>query len=361
MTAILGILELILDEHLHASLRRQIELVDTSARHLLELLNEILDFSKIEAGEVILEEIDFDLLSVVTGTVGLMTPRARKRGIKLVLTSEPEVPTRIKGDPARIRQVLLNLLSNALKFTEEGSVKLTLSLSQAGEGGAQLLVATVSDTGIGIAPEALEDLFTPFKQADTSTTRRFGGTGLGLAISKRIAELLGGQLGVESRLGAGSTFTFEWPLVPASSEAPKRTKRTQARAFAERRTILVAEDNAINLMVISAILKKLGLDVIPTTNGVEALERLQQERVDAVLMDCQMPEMDGYEATRKIRLAEADGSEHVPIIALTAHAIDGERERCMAAGMDDFISKPYRTEELRETLNKWLHSDDSRE
>ena len=359
MTAILGILELVLDERLPSGLRKRIELVDTSARHLLELLNEILDFSKIEAGKVALEEVDFDLLSVVSGTIGLLSPRARKKGIKLVFEIKPEVPTRVNGDPARIRQVLLNLLTNALKFTEEGSVRLSLSLH--GDDGAKLLLATVKDTGIGIAAEALEDLFTPFKQADTSTTRRFGGTGLGLAISKQIATLLGGHLSAESCLGEGSTFTFEWPLRSASGPPPERPKQALPRAFAERRTILVAEDNTINLMVISAILKKLGLDVIPTTNGLEALERLQHNRVDAVLMDCQMPEMDGYEATRQIRLVEADSSIHVPIIALTAHAIDGERERCIAAGMDDFISKPYRTEELRETLNRWLHSDDSRE
>ncbi len=369
MNAIVGLSNLLLKGHLPPEERSWTEGVKASADGLLRIIDDILDFSKIEAGKLVVEIVDFRPREILDGVVVLLGPRAEGRGIELRLEVSDAVPEWLQGDPTRLRQVLLNLVGNAIKFTAEGYVELSAervgnaSLEDGSEAAETLAVRfAVRDTGVGITPEVQETLFSPFTQADSSTTRRYGGTGLGLAISQRMVDLLGGKMECQSTPGEGSTFRFTLPFKLSSGAAGEAPAAARDRALADvparaeqrrRYRVLVAEDDEINQLVVLRVLSDLGFRARAVDNGREVLEALEGEAFDLVLMDCQMPVLDGYETTRRIRRSESAG-RHLPIVAVTAHALKGERERCLAAGMDDYVSKPFTEEGLAAMLDLWL-------
>ncbi len=325
----------------------------SSAEGLLMLIGNVLDFSKIESGKMSLEEVDFTPAEIVKKVADLMAPLAGEKGIELRVSVGDDLPDVLCGDPTRLLQVLVNLVGNAVKFTAHGHVLVQVEKTDGGEPG---LRCRVSDTGIGIARDAREELFKPFTQADSSTARKFGGTGLGLAISQHIVELMGGSITVESTPGVGSAFAFtsrfalpHGKVGDVDESAPWGAAETPRR----RHHILVVEDNAVNRLVVRDELEALGHRVDVEENGADALAVCQRRAYDLVLMDCQMPELDGYETARRIRDREAEG-ERIPIVAVTAHAFKEDRERCLAAGMDDYLTKPYREETLAAMIGKWL-------
>jgi signal transduction histidine kinase/ligand-binding sensor domain-containing protein/ActR/RegA family two-component response regulator len=366
MNGVIGMTELVLDTSLDPTQREYMETIRDSASALLRIINDILDFSKIEAGKLDLERVALNPRVLVQDVVRLLTVTARARSVRVYAVIDDRVPDCIMADPARIRQILINLGGNAVKFTERGEVAISVDLLEQSTEDLALRV-TVRDTGIGIAPDRLVALFKTFSQIDASTTRRYGGTGLGLSIAKRLAELMGGTVGVESAQGVGSTFWFTMRAAAGHSadlaaegveailntagpapapplDVPAIRDRTKAR-------ILLAEDNMINRKIACRVLEKEGHQVQAVTDGRQAVEAWQRGGYDLILMDCQMPELDGYEATREIRRREAaTGDEHIPIIALTAHAMKGAAEECLAAGMDDHLAKPLDREQLRKCL-----------
>jgi CheY-like chemotaxis protein len=334
--------------------------IKVSANALLSIIDDILDFSKIEAGKMTLEAVNFNLAETVKNAIGLVAHHAQCKEIDLTCIIEPEdTCTRLVGDPTRLLQILLNLLSNALKFTEKGEV--SLKITQLNDSGEEVTLRfAVRDTGIGISREAQEKLFQPFIQADTSTTRQFGGTGLGLAISRELVDLMRGSIDLTSAPGEGSTFSFTLQFakqksggaVPAAMRCFSGAVRTNtAFIVPDGARVLLAEDNETNKIVAIRRLKKLGCRVDVVNNGLEAVEAWRRDRYSVILMDCQMPQMDGYQAARKIRELEADqNSIRTPIVAMTAGAMQGDRELCLAAGMDDYISKPVDPDKLRNVL-----------
>ncbi|MCL6479435.1 MAG: response regulator [Peptococcaceae bacterium] len=356
MNAVIGMSDLLLDTPLNSEQRNLAETVSSSAKSLMTIINDILDFSKIEAGKLIIENIDFELSPLVKGTADLLAWKAREKGLSLMTIVDPAIPRFLKGDPVRLRQVLLNLTGNAVKFTDRGEVALRASL--AGEDGNRVHVRfEVSDTGIGIPEEIQPHLFQPFTQADGSMTRRYGGTGLGLSISKHLVTLMDGEIGLQSVVGKGTTFWFTVSLKRCATEiniAPGTDLQGPLTAPEPNKLILLAEDNAANQKVALLLLKKLGYAAHAVSNGREAVEAVLRTPYALVLMDCQMPEMDGFEATSAIRRAEAAGGRHTPIVALTAHAVEGERENCLAAGMDDYLSKPISLKQLGRVLKRWV-------
>jgi len=496
LNGVLGMAELLRETDLSAEQREYADAIHSSGELLLTVINDILDFSKIEAGKLELEHLDFDPVLAVEETCDLLAPQAAARGLDLVCDIDSSVPAAVRGDPVRLRQVLTNLVGNAIKFTERGEVVVRGACKE--DGTRVQLRLEVRDTGIGISPEQQERVFEAFAQADASTTRRYGGTGLGLAISRQLVELMGGQLDLESEPGKGSTFRFTLPVEPARDRAPVRlpppaelagrralvvddnpTNRVILQRYLEslgmtcaiaaagasalallreraegseafdlavldyqmpgmdgitlgrkihadpalsrvalilltsvdlhgaarrksrdlfaallvkpvrrcglrtclmevlgvppppgagscgggsevRRepddssfTVLVAEDNPVNARLVEAVLHKLGHTVLKARSGREALETYRTRAVDLILMDCQMPEMDGYDATRAIRALEKDGRPRVPIIGVTANALKGDRKKCLESGMDDYLSKPVRPAELREAVGRW--------
>jgi signal transduction histidine kinase/CheY-like chemotaxis protein len=353
MNGIIGMTGLLLDTPLSDEQHQFADAVRRSGDALLTLINDILDFSKIESGRLELETIPFDVYQVFEDAVELLKPKAEDKGIRLLLNVNSSVPHRLRGDPGRLRQVVLNLLSNAVKFTAEGTVQVEID-GALGEGDFEL-EARVIDEGIGIAPDKQAHIFESFTQADASTTRSFGGTGLALAISRRLLELQGGTIGVESRLGDGATFWFRQRL-PVAGAAPAAERRGCVGANAPTArgqwNVLVAEDNAVNQLLATKLLEKLGCTVQIARNGVEALEALEGDRTfDVIFMDVQMPEMDGFEATRQLR--ERHGASCPPIIAMTANAMKGDRERCLDAGMNDYVSKPIAVASLQKAFARW--------
>ncbi len=342
MTGILGTADLILDTELSAEQRKSVELIVASGETLLTIINDILDLSKIEAGQLTLEDIPVDLHEILRDTVSLMSAPARNKGIDLMLEIQSEVPRHVRGDPTRLRQVLNNLLSNAIKFTAQGSVVLSAQSSSRNDELCPVRLA-VRDTGIGIAPDAVERIFEPFRQADASTTRTFGGTGLGLSISRRLVQMMGGKLAVDSRPGAGSEFFFTIAFNCVAEPAAAAARPTAPAKHRDLR-VLIAEDNPVNQQVASTMLRRRGHTVEIVNNGQEAVEILRREKFDVVLMDLQMPILDGLGATAAIRADET--GKRTPIVALTANAATGERERCLSAGMDDYLSKPFRATDL---------------
>lgn len=356
MNGVIGMCSLLFETKLDSEQRSYLDSVMTSGEALLSIINDILDFSKIEAGEFEIDSIDFDLRALVDGVLRLLQPKAAEKALLMKVTVAPEVRLNACGDPGRIRQVLINLVSNAIKFTERGAVAIRIEgLAQGPHD--QMVRLSVADSGIGIAPEATKRLFRSFNQVDMSTTRKYGGTGLGLAISKRLAEMMGGQIGLESELGRGSTF---WFTVRLASSARRSAAPSPAHVTAEPMPgprwkglrLLVAEDNLVNQQVARLMLQGLGFDVHCVDDGAQALRALESTTYDGVLMDCQMPVMDGYEATVKIRAQEE--SVRLPIIAVTASAIRGDRERCIDAGMDDYLAKPIKMGALIAALERWL-------
>ena len=353
MNGILGMTDVVLNGPLAAEQRENMQVVRQSAEALLKIINDILDVSKAEAGKLRLELIPFDVSRLVRQVWSLSYPQARAKGLEGNLQISPEIPSRLIGDPDRIRQVLLNLLSNAVKFTESGRVNLSVLVAETSADSA-ILVFRVTDTGIGIPPGKLPKLFEKFYQADSSTTRKFGGTGLGLAISKELAILMGGQIDVISELNVGSTFTVTLPFRSATRSLQVSADSTDG--YIDQRAklpvkVLLVEDNAINQRVGLRLLEKLGCSVDLASTGWEAVQMVGEEIYQLVLMDCQMPEMDGYEATTLIRQRE-EPNKRTRIVAMTAAAVEGDRERCLAAGMDDYLSKPVQLADLARILEK---------
>jgi PAS domain S-box-containing protein len=377
MNGVLGMAHLMMDTPLNATQKSYLDTIQSSGQALLTIINDILDFSKIEAGKIDLYEEEFDLRTIVEECMELVRPTADKKQLRFSLEVGEEMPPRVIGDCGRIRQILLNLMSNAVKFTAAGSVCVSVVVEAKEE---NLLRFSVRDTGIGLSPQQVSNLFQAFTQADASTTRRFGGTGLGLSIAKRLVELMGGRIDVVSRLGEGSTFWFNLPLKRGKdrSAGNARAKGGSLKdMFAgSRARVLVADDVVTNQMVVTGILRELGLRSDAVSNGNEAIAAIKTLPYDLVLMDVHMPEMDGLEATRRIRAEESgaeesgvagddlavgrddgeDRHDRLPVIALTASAMPGDRQKFMEAGMDDYVSKPIMPAALVEILRKWLPS-----
>ena len=371
MNGILGMTELLLDADLDDTQRHYAQTIRSSAESLLRIINDILDFSKIEAGRLELDPCEVELGVVCAEALQLMGPGANQKKLALECTIAEGVPSSVHADRVRLMQVLLNLVGNAIKFTRAGSVKLSIARVDEApaanlRGGECLIRFSVTDSGIGISEEAQARLFRAFLQADGSTTRRFGGTGLGLVVSKQLCEMMGGAIGLRSEPGKGSTFwfTIRASILDASQATAVRPAPTVADRAAETlppasRTgprVLLAEDSAVNAKIARAVLKAAGCRVTSADNGRSAVEVWRDQPFDLVLMDCQMPELDGYDATREIRALEA-GTARVPIIALTANAMEGDRERCIAAGMDDYLSKPFKRAALHAVLARWVPAE----
>lgn len=353
MTGVLGMAELLLCTALNPEQRHYAETIKEAAESLLRIVNDILDFAKIEAGRLELESVLFDLRLTLRAVTTVLLPQAHLKGVKVHTELAADVPRWVVGDPGRLRQVLINVAGNAVKFTERGWVRIRAEI--AGCDGVRCTVRfRVDDTGIGIPEDLLEKIFDEFTQADASTTRRFGGTGLGLSIARRLVEMMGGEIGCNSKLGQGSSFWFTVPLVRGSEPlevAPAGPMLFLSGAW-RRRRVLVVEDNPVNRTIAVRLLAREGCEVDAVESGREAVEACQGCEYDLVLMDVHMPDMDGYEATRRIRARESPG-RRTPIVAVTASSTQGDRERCLEAGMDDFVSKPFSAEVLRRLLERW--------
>jgi signal transduction histidine kinase len=358
LNAVIGLTDILLHSELTDDQRQMIETVKQSGAGLLNIINDILDFSKLEVNKVALELVEFDLLELATAVVNIMSAQAKAKGLTLMLAVASDVPKIITADGGRIQQILLNLIGNAIKFTPAGEILVGIGLAQTNSDGVSIKFS-VTDPGIGISPQAQARLFQPFSQADISTTRRFGGTGLGLVISKQLVELMGGSMNIESVEGKGSTFWFTL-LTPRieQRQAPARRQENQNHSTPlldrmKGARILLVEDNPVNQMVALRLLKLLGVHAEVAADGVEAVEAAGQS-YDLLLMDCEMPNMDGYQATAEIRRREADSGRRTRIVAMTANAMSGDREKCLDAGMDDYIAKPIQLDSLQAALERCL-------
>jgi CheY-like chemotaxis protein len=376
MNGVIGFSELLMSTNLDATQREYMNTVNQSARGLLDIINDVLDFSKIEAGKLELVPEKTDLPKLAKQVTDIVSFQANKKNLKMILSLDEKMPHYVWVDDVRMRQVLINLLGNAVKFTERGQVELKIDVfgnnaDKAMSGNRQRTITnfrfSVRDTGIGIKPENLNKIFQAFSQEDSSTSKKFGGTGLGLNISNKLLSLMGTKLQLISTLGEGSTFYFDVAFESEQEQSTSNTKTqdnmTETYKAVSDSTdikILIAEDNSVNMSLIKIILKKKfpKATLIEAANGKQAFEKYCQEPFDLILMDVQMPEMNGYDATGEIRKFENSGTRpphRTPIIALTAGAIAGEKEKCIEAGMDDFVSKPIVSDMLFASLMKWLN------
>ena len=355
MNGILGTLQLMQDTKMDGVQIDYVKTAYSSGESLLSILNDILDFSKIAAGKLALEDIPFSLRTLAEELVTLLHGQAQAKNVALVAEVDPQVPEMLHGDPTRMRQVLINFMTNAIKFTEQGEVRVRVQCLSA-FASRVLLRLEVRDTGIGIAEEKQKDLFQSFTQADGSTTRKYGGTGLGLAIVRQLVLMMGGKIGMESEPGRGSVFWCElnFPVAAAGAQTEEQKMQVFQEECALQGRVLLVEDNKVNQMVANKMLTAMGLTVDLAENGEKALAALAGTRYDLVLMDCQMPVLDGYEATRAFRSRESQGEKRLPIIAMTANAMEGDRQKCLEAGMDDYLAKPVKKELLRKLLGQWL-------
>ena len=355
LNAIIGMAELLEYDSMRPDVKHCLRTIHTSGDVLLSLINDILDFSKIEAGQIDLEKVPMDPRLLVEEASNIISSMASEKALELNLMIDPSMPEAILGDSLRLRQVLINLLMNAVKFTERGVISLTTKYGQ-DAAGKPVIDFAVKDTGIGISDEQQERLFRIFTQADISTTRRFGGTGLGLAISQKLVQLMGGRIEVDSKLGEGSAFHFSIPAVPAERlvidhiQGSSPSLENFVLGLKCPLKILLAEDNKVNQQVVSLMLNRLGYDAVIAANGLEALQILEQECFDLILMDVQMPVMNGLEATKKI--IGKHGGQRPQIIALTANATREDKAICLASGMDDYMVKPLRRDRLATVIEE---------
>ena len=355
MNGILGMLQLLQDTKMDGAQSDYVKTAYSSAEALLGILNDILDFSKIAAHKLLLEDIPFSLRTLVEDLVTLLSGQAQAKNVVLVAEIDAKLPEVLLGDPTRMRQVLTNFMTNAIKFTHQGEVRVRVQCLSAFASRVMLRIE-VRDTGIGISEEKQKDLFQSFTQADGSTTRKYGGTGLGLAIVRQLVLMMGGKIGVASEAGQGSVFWCEldFPVAAMGTQTEAQKESMPQVEGALQGRILLVEDNKVNQMVASKMLAAMGLTVDLAENGEKALAALAAKRYDLVLMDCQMPVLDGYEATRAFRGQEPQGDKRLPIIAMTANAMAGDRQKCLEAGMDDYLAKPVKKDQLRTLLGQWL-------
>jgi signal transduction histidine kinase/ActR/RegA family two-component response regulator len=348
MNGVVSTVDLLAETKLDDKQSRYVGIISRSADILMGVVNDVLDFSKLDAGAMRVEATDCNPVQIVEQVVSLLETAAAEKRIRVSVDVAPGMPAYVRTDPARLRQILLNLVGNAIKFTPAGRVDIAIGVR--GASGAQRLTVAVADTGIGIQADVIPTLFSRFSQADGSITRRFGGSGLGLAIARQLAHLMGGDISVVSTPGAGSTFTLD--IAACSGEAPADARpRARARAEGRRLRILVADDTEMNRVVIAQLLDRLGHDFVFALDGAQAIARIEQDNFDLVLMDVQMPEIDGVTATGRIR-ARGDARGRVPIVALTAFAMSGDRERYIAAGMDDYLAKPVTLDDLARAVER---------
>ncbi len=360
MNGVLGVADLLLQTDLTEKSRKLVRTISASGKDLLYIINDILDFSKIEAGRLDLEKINFDLRELTDSIYDFFSHKISEKGLTMTSHIEDSIPKIVFGDPARLRQIIVNLIGNAIKFTDYGSVHLHIKLVEL-KNGTGLLLFEVRDTGIGLTQNQTKEIFDTFAQADSSTTRKYGGTGLGLTISRQLVEKMGGNIEVASKLNVGSNFRFTIRLeVPTDQETAltehlQQQEEPETDVFLYDCRVLVAEDNPTNQIVTEGMLELFGCEIDLVVNGRQAVEAVKTNNYDLIFMDCQMPELDGYGATDEIRKFEqlTDASP-TPIIALTAHAMSGDRERCFTAGMDGYLSKPLSQYELQATMSKWL-------
>jgi len=356
LTSILGMNELLLHTKLTKQQQELAEAVQQSAQSLLRVVNDILDLSKIEAGKVGLESLQVSIEAIVGEVSSVLRPAAFKKNLKLVTSIDPRIPEKLMADPGRIIQVLLNLVSNAIKFTEQGQISVAVAI-EAEQDESIVLRFAVSDTGVGLLSEDQDTIFKPFTQEDSSTRRKYGGTGLGLAISKHLVELMGGKIGVTSSKGRGATFWFTVPLLLAEEVRLLKEEHRPVEDLRRlsRSRVLVVEDDVLLQAMASQQLETLGVVGAVVATGQEALDALESGSYDLILMDCHLPFMDGFEATRLIRERESGTGRHIPVVAMTAAAMSGDVERCMQSGMDDYLSKPYTLNQLLKILERWLN------
>ena len=364
LSGIIGMSGLLMDTDLNPEQLEYAGIALNSSKELLNQIDELLDFARIEAGKLLFEKSDFNLRTVMKDTIQILSLQAEEKNLQLAWQVEPDVPLQLRGDPGRLVQIIGNIVGNGIKFTRQGGV--TVHVYRVAEEAQQVTLRfAVTDTGIGIPPEYLGCIFTPFVQVDGSSTRKYSGTGLGLAISSQLAELMGGSIDVTSSTGSGSTFHIALPFEKQGQE-PAVVKENETQTIfvnhdadaPQRARILLAEDHATNRRVLRMMLNKLGYEADAVANGLDAVKALEKTPYDLVLMDCQMPEMNGYDATAVIRDPESGVLNHAtPVIALTANAMAGEREKCIEAGMDDYLSKPVLVQDLETILNKWLENN----